>query len=135
MKIRSEKGVIGTDYVLAIIIFVIGSVAVMGLYLSIYMNMAKIKIDETIIGYITEVCEQIDLLNYEEVDTQSEINDMISQMDIPLQYSVVCDSIEKFDNTENSENIDIVQRINIRINYTVDNIERNYLISKLKVKE
>lgn len=135
MRAKSEKGIAGIDYVTATVIFVIGSIAVMGLYLSNYKNMAKIKIDEMIIGRITEICETIDILNYENVDTIQEVNYVISNADIPSQYSVVCESIEKLDNINTMDDKDIVEKVNLRIEYNVAGVDRNYLISKIKVKE
>ena len=72
MRIKNENGIVNIDYVTSIIILILGSVAVLTMYLGIYKTMAKTKIDEAIIGYVTEICETIDLNNYEDVDTKEE---------------------------------------------------------------
>lgn len=133
MKIRSEKGITNIDYVVAIIIFMIGSVAVLGLYYNMYKTMSKIKIDETIIGYITEICEDIDLENYRDVDTEEEINQIIRSANIPEQYLVECIGIEKQNDT--NEALDVVQKINIKVSYSYGDSNREYVIKKVKVKE
>lgn len=133
MKIRSEKGITNIDYVVAIIIFMIGSVAVLGLYYNMYKTMSKIKIDETIIGYITEICEDIDLENYRDVDTEEEINEIIRSANIPEQYLVECIGIEKQNDT--NEALDVVQKINIKVSYSYGDSNREYVIKKVKVKE
>ena len=133
MKIRSEKGITNIDYVVAIIIFMIGSVAVLGLYYNMYKTMSKIKIDETIIGYITEICEDIDLENYGDVDTEEEINQIIRSANIPEQYLVECIGIEKQNDT--NEALDVVQKINIKVSYSYGDSNREYVIKKVKVKE
>ena len=112
----------------------LGSIAVLAMYLGIYKTMAKTKIDEAIIGYVTEICETIDLRNYEDVDTKEEINQLIQTVKIPSNYNVVCENIIKYAE-ENSSNQDVVEKVNLRIKYTVDNTERDFTISKMKVKE
>ena len=134
MKLKNEKGVINIDYATAIIILMLGSIAVLAMYLGIYKTMAKTKIDEAIIGYVTEICETIDLRNYEDVDTKEEINQLIQTVKIPSNYNVVCENIIKYAE-ENSSNQDVVEKVNLRIKYTVDNTERDFTISKMKVKE
>ncbi|MBR3325160.1 MAG: hypothetical protein IKG14_03855 [Clostridia bacterium] len=135
MKKNNENGIVNIDYITAVIIFMIGSVTVLGLYVSNYKSMAKIKIDETIIGYITEICENIDLVNYENIDTQEEVNQIIDSIDIPEQYIVECASVEKYSNNELQDTLDLVMRINLRVRYSFDNLSRDYVISKIKVKE
>ena len=135
MKKNNENGIVNIDYITAVIIFMIGSVTVLGLYVSNYKSMAKIKIDETIIGYITEICENIDLVNYENIDTQEEVNQIIDSIDIPEQYIVECASVEKYSNNELQDTLDLVMRINLRVRYSFDNLSRDYVIRKIKVKE
>lgn len=135
MKIRSEKGVTNLDYVIAILIFISGSVAALGLYLSIYTSMAKIKINETIVGYITEICETIDLEVYNTVDTKAEINTLIGRANIPPQYKVECIGIDKYNGATEGEENDVIEKINIKVNYEIDGNDREYIISKVKVKE
>lgn len=134
MKRNNEKGIINVDYITAIIVFMISSVAILALYISVYKNMSKIKVDETIIGYITEICENIDLVNYSNVDTQEKVNSLINEIEIPEQYSVLCESVEKYADEDNNS-LDLVCKINLRVNYSFDSLNRNYVISKVKVKE
>lgn len=133
MKKNTEKGVMNIDYITSIVVFMIGSVAILSLYVITYKNMAKIKVDETIIGYITEICENIDLVNYNNVDTTAEVDQLISMIDIPNQYNVRCDSIEKY--SDNNDELDLVFKINLRVSYSFDGLDRDYVISKTKVKE
>lgn len=135
MKIKNEKGITNIDYVIAIIVFISGAIAALGLYLSVYTNMAKIKVNETIIGYITEICEAIDLESYENVNTQAKINTLIGSVNIPSQYNVQCIGIEKYKDSIAGDENDIIEKVNIKVNYEIAGNEREYLISKVKVKE
>ena len=80
MKIRkSERGEVAlNDYMIAIVIFMIGAVTVSYLYINIYKLSAKVKIDEAVIGYVTEICEQIDLTPYENVSKVEQVNEIIN---------------------------------------------------------
>lgn len=157
MKInkKSEKGDFTlNDYMLAISIFVIGTYVVVFMYQQIYKMSAKVKIDEAVIGYVTEICEQIDLVTYDEVSTKEEVDDLIKDVikNTPIEskindttdtFNIVCTDVEKYskqqteiEKLEKDENYDYVEKIHIRVSYTsLDNIKRDYYIRKIKVKE
>lgn len=142
MKNLKEKGIANIDYVVASLVFMAGSVAVLALYYNIYVSMAKLKVEETAIGYVTEICEMIDLVNYEYVCTPESVNDIIQDLkdlnngtegmgDIDIN----CVSIDHYNNYAPGDDRDVVMRININVNYSIDGNEREYTISKVKVKE
>ena len=132
---QKESGIVNIDYITALLVFLIGSIAVLGLYLSIFKTVGKIKVDEAVIGYVTEICENIDLSNYEDVNSSAKVNALITKMNLPEQYSVTCESIEKFSDYPEMGQENLVQKINLKINYSFDNNEKSFLISKIKVKE
>lgn len=122
------------DLTTAITIFVIGSLAVLSLYYQIYVLAAETKIESTIVAYMTEICEEIDLLNYEDVDTEEEIkSNVIDKVKVPEQYKITT-TVDKYID-ENSSAQDLVERISFKIEYTVANSKNSYTISKIKVKE
>jgi len=135
VKIKNEKGAVNVDISTGIIVFIIGSVAVLGLYLTIYKSMARIKIDEMIISYITEICENIDLKNYEDVNTKQKIDSLIAEVNIPEGYNISCDSIEESSIIANNDKSDVVKKINLKVEYKLNNETRDYIVSKIKVKE
>lgn len=49
MKVKKEKGIIGTDIVSGIIIFIISSALVVNFYYQIYVTSAEIKIHQVAI--------------------------------------------------------------------------------------
>lgn len=138
MKFKNEKGVTNADMVIGMIVFIIGAATILTLYLQIYKLTSKIKIDQTAIGYITEICEQIDLNNYEDITVEN-VNTIISNAKIPDNYEFTCSNIEnyssKYMQSTGNEIPDVVKKVYINIQYNYDNYSRNYQVSKIKVKE
>ena len=142
MKIRkSERGEAAlNDYMIAIVIFMIGAVTVSYLYINIYKLSAKVKIDEAVIGYITEICEQIDLTPYENVSKVEQVNEIINNTikNTPIKdlVTIECTEVEKFNEINNTNYSDYVERIHLRIRYeSLNKNIRDYYINKIKVKE
>lgn len=142
MKIRkSERGEVAlNDYMIAIVIFMIGAVTVSYLYINIYKLSAKVKIDEAVIGYVTEICEQIDLTPYENVSKVEQVNEIINNTlkNTPIKdlVTIECTEVEKFNEINNANYSDYVERIHLRIRYeSLNKNIRDYYINKIKVKE
>ena len=145
MKIKkSERGEVAlNDYMIAIAIFMIGAVTVSYLYINIYKLSAKVKIDEAVIGYITEICEQIDLISYENVSTVEQVNDEIinnTLKNTPIKdlVKIECTEVEKFDEANKTEYKNYVERIHLKIKIKYESLNKNtreYYINKIKVKE
>lgn len=142
MKIRkSERGEVAlNDYMIAIVIFMIGAVTVSYLYINIYKLSAKVKIDEAVIGYVTEICEQIDLTPYENVSKVEQVNEIINNTlkNTPVKdlVTIECTEVEKFNEINNANYSDYVERIHLRIRYeSLNKNIRDYYINKIKVKE
>lgn len=147
MKIKkSERGEVAlNDYMIAIAIFMIGAVTVSYLYINIYKLSAKVKIDEAVIGYITEICEQIDLTPYKDVSEVKQVNDIINNTlkNTPIKdlitkdlIKIECTEVEKFDEANKTEYKNYVERIHLIIKYeSLNKNTREYHINKIKVKE
>lgn len=138
MNLKKENGVTNADMVIGMIIFIIGAATILTLYLQIYKLTSKIKIDQTAIGYITEICEQIDLNNYEDITVEN-VNTIISNAKIPSNYEITCSNIENYSSNYKDETgndiPDVVKKVFINVKYNFDNYSRNYQVSKIKVKE
>ena len=144
MKIKkSERGEVAlNDYMIAIAIFMIGAVTVSYLYINIYKLSAKVKIDEAVIGYITEICEQIDLTPYGDVSEVKYVNEIINNTlkNTPIKdlITIECTEVEKFDEANTTEYKNYVERIHLKIKYKYESLNKNtreYYINKIKVKE
>ena len=144
MKIKkSERGEVAlNDYMIAIAIFMIGAVTVSYLYINIYKLSAKVKIDEAVIGYVTEICEQIDMENYENVSTVDQVDNVINKTleNSPIKglVEIKCTEVEKFDEANKTEYKNYVERIHLKIKIKYESLNKNtreYYINKIKVKE
>lgn len=131
-KRKNEKGVLEIDFATGMILFMISSAAIVTMYANIYTLMVKLKVNQVMIGYITEICEEIDAENYTDL-TQDRVNKIISSCNIPSQYSVTS-SITKYSSINKSAN-DVVEKININVSYKVGNQNMKYTVYKVKIKE
>lgn len=138
MKVKNERGITTADFVMGMVIFIIGATAILQLYLQIYKFTARVKINDTILGYVTEICEQIDLVNYDDITVEN-VQKMITNAKIPSNFTVNCLGVEKysddFKDANEKEIPDIVEKVYLNVSYKFDNKDRNYEITKLKVKE
>lgn len=130
---NKEKGVLQIDFISAFIIFMVSSVVILSMYYNTYALMTRIKVNEALIGYITEVCEEIDLENYDDI-TQERVNKIITACGIPAEYNFKLSSITKYSDTA-SGSLDLVKKLNFTSTYTVAGKKQTYTISKVKVKE
>ena len=140
MKIKKgERGEVAlNDYMIAIMIFMMSAAMVSYMYLKIYKLSSKIKIDEAVIGYITEICEQIDLKNYEDISTVGQVNEIINNTleNTPIEglVQIECTDVEKFSEKYNVK--DYVEKIHLNVKYkTINENARDFEVNKLKVKE
>lgn len=131
-KRKNEKGVLEIDFATGMILFMISSAAIITMYANIYTLMVKLKVNQVMIGYITEICEEIDAENYTDL-TQDRVNKIISSCNIPRQYSVTS-SITKYTSINKSAK-DVVEKINIDVSYKVGNQNMKYTVYKVKIKE
>lgn len=131
-KRKNEKGVLEIDFATGMILFMISSAAIITMYANIYTLMVKLKVNQVMIGYITEICEEIDAENYTDL-TQDRVNKIVSACNIPSQYSVTS-SITKYTSINKSAK-DVVEKININVSYKVGNQNMKYTVYKVKIKE
>ena len=103
------------------------------------MNVAIAKIHEVTIGCVTEIFEQIDLENYDDI-TDTKVQSLIEQskinqyFDESRNHSTITYTIEKYsDEIESAE--DIVKKIKITVTYSVNGQEREFKMNKIKIRE
>ncbi len=134
-KINSQKGATGIDVATGAIIFMLFTSTIFTLYLQIFKQSSLVKIHEEAMGYIIEICEDIDMQTYqttENLETYKQL--VISQINFPVdKYDLVLTQ-EKYIDTDTSAT-DLVKRIKINVKYNFDNKEREIQINKIKVKE
>ncbi len=143
MKLQNEKGVVGADVVVGIIIFIIGTVSALMLYTNMYSVVKKIKINEELIGCITDIFERVDNELYEDINDE-EMQEIIKASNIPEAFIIECTITNYKDTVEDKraqagttgeEVEDLVKRVTLNVKYSIDNIDRDYTISRIKVRE
>lgn len=139
MKIKSEKGITGTDITVGIILFLLASSVIFTLFHNIYMTVIEIKIHEVAVGVITDIFENIDLENYENL-TETKLQKIINDSNAKNYFNLIQDKskveykIEKYsDINPNAE--DIVKKIKIVVNYKINGISKKISMNKIKIRE
>lgn len=138
---RKERGELEVDFATGLILFMIGSVAIITMYVNIYTMVVRLKANEVAIGYITEICEEIDAESYDQVinnntSTKSTarltqiINSCVKETDL---YTIT-PTIVKYNETNTAAN-DVVAKVGLNIKYKIGNQQMDYTINKIKVKE
>ena len=134
-KITSEKGATGLDLATGMIIFILFTSTIFTLYLQIYKQSSLVKIHEDALGYIIQICEDIDMQPYEETEDLEEYQKTITQkLNLPTNKYSLSLSKEKYIDTH-IEAEDYVKKIKVKVTYIFDNEENEIEISKIKVKE
>lgn len=134
-KMKNEKGATGIDIATGAMIFILFTSTIFALYLQIYKQSALVKIHQDIVGYMIEICEDIDMKSYEETEDLNQYGEQIvSQIDLPTDKYTLTLTKEKYIQ-DNPDAQDLVKRIKINIKYNFDNKEREIQINKIKIKE
>ncbi len=143
MKLQDEKGVIGADAVVGIIVFVIGSVSALFLYSNMYSIMTQIRVNEEMIGCITDIFEKVDDELYDNINVEG-MQAIITSANVPKGFKIECtitnykatvDAKRAQTGTTGEEVEDLVKRVTLNVKYSLHKISRNYTIGRIKVRE
>lgn len=132
-KKKSEKGVLQIDIVTGLLLFVVSSGTIITMYYNIYLLMYRLKINQTMIGYVTEICEEIDAEDYADI-TAERVNTIKNACNIPSQYSITNISVKKYSDINTKAN-DVVKKVSFDVKYTIGKQTISYTMYKVKVKE
>ena len=135
IKIKKENGATGLDVATGALIFILFTTVILTLYVQIYKQSAIIKIHENAMGYIIQICEDIDMREYGEIENLQEYTNLIKEKTgLPLDKYTLTLTQEKYIDSH-PEAQDIVKRINVNIRYNFDGQDREIEVNKIKVKE
>lgn len=134
-KFNKENGATALDIATGALIFVLFTSVIFTLYLQIYKQSSLIKIHQDAMGYMIQICENIDLQDYGVTEDLEEYkNQIIKQINLPEdRYTLTLQQEKYIDTNPNAK--DLVKKIIVNIKYTFDNEERDIEIAKIKVKE
>lgn len=132
---NKEKGATALDIATGALIFMLFTSVIFTLYLQIYKQSSLVRIHQDAMGYMIQICEDIDFQDYNATEDLEEYkNQIISQINLPVERYTLTLQQEKYIDTHPDAN-DIVKRIIVNIRYTFDDEERNIEIAKIKVRE
>ncbi len=135
IKLNKEKGATALDISTGALIFMLFTSVIFTLYIQIYKQSSLIKIHQNAMGYMIQICEDIDMQDYGATEDLDSYKDkIISQINLPQDRYTLTLQQEKYIDTH-SDAKDIVKKIIVDIKYTFDNEERDIEIAKIKVKE
>ena len=132
-KIKSNKGVSGTDVVVAILIMVILGGLVSNMFYQLYYNTVMIRLNAIALNYAVNILEYTDKLNYDEVN--NDLNPILKEKyNIPESFTVAL-QVDKYTD-QHPEKEDIIKILTLTISYSLgNNNSEELIIKKLKVKE
>lgn len=134
-KLKKETGATGLDIALGALILMMFTSLIFSLYLQIYKQTSLIKIHENAMGYLIQICEDIDIKEYEETENLEEYkNQIIQTINIPKDKYTLLMYQEKYID-QNPKAQDLVKKITVKITYNFDGEDRTITIKKIKVKE
>lgn len=123
----NNKGFTQIDLVISVSIIVIFTGLIIKIFNSIYVDFLEIQKGSNAIGYATMILEKVDAKSFEEVNDPNFLNNLKSEMQIPDKYAI--------NMTTKTIHNNLLTRVDLNLNYEVNNEIREIKISKLKVKE
>ena len=134
-KLNKENGATALDIATGALIFMLFTSVIFTLYLQIYKQSSLIKIHQDAMGYMIQICEDIDLQDYGATEDLNEYGqEIISKIALPQDRYTLTLQQEKYIDSHPEAN-NIVKKIIVNIKYVFDDEERNIEIEKIKVKE
>ena len=131
MKEKKEKGVTMPDIVLSLMILLIGASTIFTIYTKIFQLVTEMQVNNAVMGYVTEICETIDLNDYKYITIENVdkiIEKVLEDNDLSDDYlTIKCINIQQ----ETSD----IKKVSIDIRYTINNHTREYQLNKTKIKE
>ncbi len=127
----NNKGVTGTDLVIAIIVIAMLAGVITQLMNSIYKLSIDIQKSANANAYATIILEKVDEKSFEEV-TENFITNLKNSGEVIIDdnYNIMMDIIPIEGIDEN-----IIKKVALTIEYDINGEKRQFIINKLKIKE
>lgn len=126
-KLKSNKGFTLQDVAIAIVILVLFTGLICGLYTSIYKIQAQTKLNSTATLYAIRILENIDKISYDEVN-ETQIPKWKTEYAIPDGMKIELATSQY--NTENT-----IKKVILKISYEFSGKTETLLLEKYKAKE
>lgn len=134
-KLKSNKGFTIQDLIFALMIIMIFVGVIGSLFVSVYTVKADTKVDSLATIYAIKMLEYMDKVTYDKVSEENKsrlISEMRKTFNIPISYKISLD-ITKYKPSWDNE--DYVRIIKLKMDYTFNNKDRQFVFDTIKVKE
>ncbi len=158
LKLKNEKGAIGTDAFISILVITLFVGLIATLTYNIYITTMKTKRTSQATSYIVEIFEYVDKLYYSDVTEEKLVdyvnekynNTEISETNEKIASARNTTNLENTDDTKNiletpykieiaitpyNENLDIVKTITVTVKYNLASKEETLTMSRVRAKE
>jgi len=129
MIVKKSKGLAGIDIIIAIIAVSIFSTLIFSLMYNNLVENVKLKKETLAMIYMTEIFENIAIADYDDI-TEQNITRLVP-WDITNNYNVNIVISNKFEGIDE----DVLKKIQVTLNYTVNNKTYSYSMERIKAKE
>lgn len=146
-KLKSQKGIGGTDAIIAVVLIALFSGLIATLSYNIYVANSSLKRMSKATGYITEIFEYVDSIYYDEVTQETLKNyfsDKIEKQEwknVTINneenkgYSITLNVTNYSDNNNETTELDLVKTVEVTVNYTLQGKSQEIKMSKVKKRE
>ena len=131
-KFKLNTGATLTDVVIAMLIIMLFTGILTTTFSGLYKNNIHIKMNAIAADYAIKILEDIDKMQYEEVDNT--LNEEISKKYEDYKNYEAHLDIENYNKDDDSKE-DIIKIVKLTIKYKVIDSNEEYVVKKLKIKE
>lgn len=136
-NIKSNKGFTATDIVVAVIIIILFVGLITTVFYNYYLSTAAKNRNAMATNCLIDVIENVKQMNYDDISEQtvaSLVEQMIEDGSIPDGYTVSAE-VQKYNETEgNTDKLDLIKTLKVKIEYTVSNKKEEFEMSTLITK-
>lgn len=137
LNLKNNKGFTTTDIVVAVVIIMLFIGIITTVFYNYYLSIAAKNRNSIATNCTIDVIENIKKMNYDEINTEN-VNSLIEQFvqdgTIPQGYNVIPE-LKKYNETVgNTEKLDIIKTLKVKVEYTVSNKQEQIEISTIITK-
>lgn len=135
MKIKSNKGFVGVDAVIAIVAVVVFSGLIISLMYNNFLENVKIKREALASIYLTEIFENIAIADYKDIEITAEDTDNSNLQLIPSELQGQNFTVELLVQENDEAEEDITKKIIATISYELNDKTYEHTMERIKIKE
>lgn len=146
--LKENKGLAASDGLMAVLIIALFTGIIATLLYNIYISNTSLKRMSTANLYLIDVLEYVDKVYYDDVtannltdyfnnkfETDNQVRAVTTENEGNTPYKVII-NVQKYNETEgNTDKLDLVKQITVKVNYKVGNREQKIEVSRIKSRE